>query len=527
MGPKVALAALLASGVLAGQPALADTTPVRGGTLITTLGADPPGLNPALSTALGDSITGCMLYASLLTVTKSGEPKPYLAKSYTVSPDGLTYTFELNKAEWSDGKPLTSEDVKYSLTEVNAKYGSHYSAVARNLETIETPAPDKVIFKLKSPIAYLPLSLACGGGGAILPAHIFRGTNVLQNPANTQTPVGSGPFMLKEWKRGDHIRMVRNPKYFEPDKPYLDEIVLRIMPQAGSRTRALMAGELDYLFFYYLPASDHVQIESDAKLKLVNSTMPPVLDIMSFNVIRKPLDDKRVRQAMMMATDRDYLVKNAWSGKGKVGTMPFTSELPWAVNPDVDYRKIYPFDYAKANALLDQAGYPRGANGIRFKLKMVYATEEAELALAAIAAKSMWRNVGVDLEVFGEDRAAQLQKVFKDHDFDVTLNGCGTFFDPALGLERLYIKSTIGNYYGNASSFVNPEIETLLHDAGSATARSERTKLYQIAQAKIVDELPVVTLREKGNFNAASKKVHWDETLSDQWRNWADFWMEK
>jgi peptide/nickel transport system substrate-binding protein len=250
----------------------------------------------------------------------NGDPQPLLAKSYTVSPDGKTYSFDLVKTNWEDGVPMTSDDVKYSLLEVSSKYSSVFAGAGRVIDTIDTPAPDKVIIHLKQPYGPFLISLACQQGGSVLPKHIYEGTNPLTNKATTEKPVGLGPFLLKERKRGDHLTLVKNPNYWEPGKPYLDEVIAKIIPQAGSRTQALIAGEVDFITNYFLPASDYNVVKSNPKLLLAKSSTPPSVDFMFLNVNRKPLDNKKVRQALFIAMDRDYIAKTAYLGVGGAGT---------------------------------------------------------------------------------------------------------------------------------------------------------------------------------------------------------------
>ena len=508
--------------------ALAQDAPQRGGTVIMVLGADPPTLNPVVSTGIPDGSIGCMVYQGLTRVDGKREVAPQLAKSWTVSPDGKSYTFNLVTANWNDGKPFTSADVKYSLLEANAKISPPFAAAGKMIDSIDTPSPDKAVVNLKQPFGPLLISLACGWGGAILPKHVFEGSNIPQNPASTTNPVGTGGFTLKEWKRGDNIRMVRNPNYWEPGKPYLDEVVARIIPQPAARTQALQAGEVDFLFYYYLPNSDHPAIEANQKLKLEQTSMPPSLDYMAFNVKRKPLDDKKVRQALFVATDREYLIKNGWLGKGKAGSMPLSSEIKWAAaSPEIDFNKIYAFDPARANTKLDEAGLKRGSDGTRFKAKLVYATDESDNQLVSAALKSMWRNVGVDLEIEANDRTTHMKRVFQDHDFDVTINGYGTFNEPAVGLARIFISSAIGSLYANSSNYSNPEVDDLFTRAAGALTQADRGALYRQVQAILAVDMPTVPLREKALFNASTKKLNGFAADTDQYRNWTDAWLSK
>ena len=524
--PALVLGALAWSALAATQPAIAQQ-PKKGGTIVLAVGADPTTLSRNLSSDFSVGPVGCILYQGLTRLTGAGEVKPMLAKSWTVSPDNKTYSFELNKANWQDGKPFTSADVQYSLLEISTKYSSTFSSTGRMIEAIDTPAPDKVTIRLKQPYGPFLQQLSCSQGGAIMPKHVYEGTNPLQNPASTTTPVAMGPFLLSEWKRGQHLRLTRNPDYWEPGKPYLDEVVLKVIPQASARTQALLAGEVDYISYYFLPVNDYEQVKANPKLMTIPSTISPGTDMLFFNVQRKPFDDKRVRQALFMATDRDYLLKTAYLGYGGVGTMPFTNRIPWAVNGDVDYRKMYPFDVAKANALLDEAGLKRGADGIRFKFDLVYSADEVAPPLVATAIKSMWRAVGVDVNNVANERTTYAKRVFVDRDFDGMLTGYTSYDDPGLGLARIFVTSSINQLFGNASGYSNPKVDELFQKGEQTTGQEARGAFYKQVQAILAEDLPVLNLHEKIVYDARSLKLK--GPMKDNYfaNSWGDNWLEQ
>jgi len=469
---------------------------------------------------------GCILYQGLVQMSVDYKILPLLAKSWTISPDGLTYTFDLNPAEWHDGTPFTAEDVKYSLIEVNAKVSAIFAAAGRAIESVEAPAPDKVVIKLKQPFGPLLQTLSCSFGGTILPAHIYQGTDILKNPANTANPVGTGPFKLSEWKRGDYLRMARNADYWEPGKPYLDEIVAKIIPQPAARAQALVAGEVDYVTDYYLAPNDYAQVSASPKLELQPAQLPPTINLMFLNVKHKPIDDKRVRQALLMGTDREFLVKNAYLA-GEVGTMPFTNRIPWAADEKIDYRKMYPFDPARANALLDQAGLKRGADGMRFKFEIVYAADEVAPPLVAAALKSMWRAIGVDVINSPTERATYNKRVFTDGNFDGMLTGYTSYGDPSLGLARIFVTSSIGKFFGNASGYSNPKIDELFEKGEQAQGEQARGVFYREAQGILADEMPVLTLHEKVVYDGRSKMVKGPHADNYFYNSWRENWIEK
>ncbi len=500
--------------------------PQMGGTAVFTLAQDPSSVNPATTSNPPDRMIGCIVYEGLVNLGSDYKILPLLAKSWSVSPDGLTYTFELNQAEWHDGKPFTSEDVKYSLTEVNTKLSAIFGSAGRAIESIETPAKDKVVIKLKYQFGPFLLSFACPQGGAIMPAHVFQGTDVLKNPATLTQPVGTGGFKLTEWKRGDYIKLAKNPKYYEQGKPYLDEVIGKVITNAGARLQALRAGEVDLIQFF--PGSDQATVKADPKLQIAVSDTSPGMTLAFLNVTKKPFDDVRVRRALMMATDREYLFKNAFYGVGAVGKMPFTTDIQWAVNPEVDYDKMYPYDPAKANALLEEAGLKKGADGKRFTMHIaIYANQYPEFQLVAAALKSMYQAVGVELVTDSLEDQLMLQRVFIGRDFDLTLGSFTSYADPALGISRAFVTSGIGKAFSNPAGYSNPKVDELFDKGERSTDLAVRGKFYQEAQKILAEDIPTANIRQYRNIDGASKRLHglWGKVQGNGL--WTEAWLEK
>ncbi len=525
---KFLVAGMLAVALACGssQQANAQPKPQPGGTAVFTLTQDPPNVNPDVTTGLANRQIGCVLLDGLVDLSNDYRILPALAKSWTISPDGLTYSFELEKTKWHDGKPFTAEDVRYSLVEVAAKYSAVFGPAGRLIQTVDTSQPDKVVIKLSQPFGPFLVSLTCPQGSAILPSHLFQGTNPLQNPFNTQSPVGTGPFKLVEWKRGQYIRMEKNRDYRIPGKPLLDELVAKIISQPAAAVQALQAGEVDAV--QSVQASYVATVKADPKLKVETSDIAPLTTMAFLNVKRKPLDDMRVRQALYMALDREYIFKNAFFGLGAVAVAPWTTEIKWAVNPEIDLRKQYPFDVAKANALLDEAGVKRGADGKRFALKFViYNSEYPEFVQVSSAMKSMWGAVGVDVDIESMETATLIKRVFEAHDFDVVVQSYSSYGDPSLGIARSFISSSIGKNSGNAGSYSNAELDALFAKGEGDSAFEARGKYYKEAAVILARELPVLPLRQLQNNDAATKRLHDVWGTVQGFGTWTHAWLEK
>ena len=224
-----------------------DGTP-RGGTLVVAINADPGHLNPAITTSGATHAAAELIYNGLLGRDERGDPLPDLAESWTIEQAGAVYRFRLRDGvTWHDGKPFTAADVKFTFEEVLLKFHARTKAsMGGALAGIDAPDDRTVVFRFKQP--YAPLLLQLDATEApIVARHVYQGTDPQTNPANVN-PVGTGPFRAVSYRKGAEIRLARNPAYFKPGLPHLDELVMRIIPDAGTQVLALENGEVDFLW---------------------------------------------------------------------------------------------------------------------------------------------------------------------------------------------------------------------------------------------------------------------------------------
>lgn len=508
-------------------PVLAQggATPVRGNAAVLAIGGEPSSLNPNITSGAPELIVGCMIHEGLVRYAENFKIVPNLADSWEISPDGLTYTFKLAKTVWHDGKPFTSNDVRYTLKEVSSKYGPNFMAAGRAIDTIETPDPQTVVFKLSKPFGPLLFSLACEQNAAILPAHVYEGTSVLQNPANLQ-PVGTGTFKFAEWKRGSHITLARNPTYRRDGKPYLDQMIVKLLPDASGRVLALRAGEVDYIDQFYFPLSAYTIFAKNPQFQMREQPFP-LDDIIMLNTERAPLNNAKVRQALLTAIDRNYILRHVFFGLGKVSLSAIDTRIDWAYDPAVNYEKMYPFDPAKAAALLDEAGIKPGADGVRFTINLVFDTGRAEYIQWAQALQRYWQAIGVRTVIEGSDRAVALKRVFTDYDFGATLQTYTTSGDPALGVSRIFTTESISNrqVFNNATRYSNPELDAAFDAGRNASTREERAKFYAKAQQIIARDLPTLTIHELSQIDAATVRLRNIEGARHVW--WDGVWLQR
>ena len=467
------------------------SSPVNGGSVVVAVSADPGGLNPAVTTQGGVHLICGSIFSGLVAHDFDLNPVPDLAESWEVSPDGRTYTFHLAPAAvFHDGVPVTAEDVRFTFEQMLLKYHSRTRAsVGDNLRRIETPDPHTVVFEFERPYAAF-LQLVDVTNAPVMPKHLYEGTDPLTNPHNTN-PVGSGPFKFQEWLKGDHLALARNERYFKAGKPYLDRIVYKVMPSGALATIAFERGEVDYLLG--APPLDVARLK---KLPGVVATDKgregyATVETLVLNLTRAPLSDLRVRRALAHAIDKGFLVDKLLFGQGVAATGPISHLLNWAYNPDVDK---YDHNVALADQMLDEAGYRRGTDGVRFHLKFVHAASYAKVAEAL---RDQLREVGVAVDLQQMEFAAAVDTVYVRKDFDLGFASFENGPDPDIGVKRTLVSSNIGPIpFSNGAGYRNARVDELFALAASEPDKQKRAAYYFEAQAIAVRDLPYFWLYE-------------------------------
>jgi peptide/nickel transport system substrate-binding protein len=483
----------------AGAP---TATPKRGGTLVIAASADPGQFNPAISTAGGTHFVADNIYNGLVFLDAQLNPHPDLADSWDVSPDGKTYTFHLHPGvKWQDGQPFSSDDVKFSFEHVLLKYHARTkSGLEGVLDGIDTPDPNTVVFRFKG--AYGPLLQRLDVGEApIVARHVYEGQDPTNADANLK-PVGTGPYKLAEYVKGDRVRLVRNENYFKPGLPYLDEIDFRIIPQA---VQALEAGEVDYI--QSVPGPDLARVKANPAITLGQTGAGAggsfCADTMFFNLSRTPLDKVEVRQAFAYGMDRDQILHEVYFDQGRVARSAISADISWATDPNV---MQYPHDPAKANQLLDQAGLARGSDGMRFTSTFVHATSYAKYGELM---KQQLAEVGININLVPLEVNAANEQNYIKKDFDLGFASYCNGPDPEIGVRRMYVSSNIGPIlFSNGAAYTNPQVDQLFDQAAAAVDKTERAKAYDQFQEIVARDLPYLPIVETLGYRAWRSSVH-------------------
>ncbi|TDV38355.1 peptide/nickel transport system substrate-binding protein [Paraburkholderia caballeronis] len=523
---------ILSSGAAlaaAGLPALARAqdaaqTPRRGGTLNVLINPEPPVLVSIFQTTGPALAVSSKVIEGLLAYDFDMRPKPQLATAWQTSPDGLKYTFTLrDNVKWHDGKPFTSADVAFSidlLKQVHPRGRSTFANVVR----ISTPDARTAVIELSKPAPYLLKALSAGES-PIVPKHLYANGDPLTNPHNN-APVGTGPYRFSAWQRGSNIVYERNPDYWEPGKPYIDRLVYKVIPDGAARSAAFETGALDLGGENPVPLNDLERLSQLPQLSVETRGyrfLEPLSEI-DFNLQHPVLKDGRVREAIAHAIDARVIQRTIAYGYADVSPTPITPASPYhdaALKP-------YVFDVAQAEKLLDAAGYPRKAGGVRFALTHDYLPYGDLYRRQADYVKSALARVGIDVTVRAQDLPAFLKRVYADRDFDFTSIGVNTLFDPSVGVQRLYWSQNIrpGVPFSNAPHYSNPQVDKLLEQASIETDEGKRVQLYTQFQQIVYQDLPILPLVAPRMVTLANRRVR-NHTVSAQGLegNLADVWL--
>lgn len=524
------MAALLSPGLPVAPIAYAQTTaptPVRGGLLNVSVSPEPTLLTSAFITTMNIGQVSSKVLEGLVSYDLNLQPVPALASSWKVAADGRTVTFHLREnVKWHDGKDFTAADVEYTLLNVWKKLHPFGRAAFANVSGVDTPDKHTVVIKLSSPSPYL-LNYINTYGAQILPKHLYDGTDVLTNPANN-APVGTGPFVFKEWVKGSHVRLERNPNYWQKGQPYVDGVVFKFISDASARTVALEAGELDVVLGSGIPLSSLNRFTDKSKytINLDDGRYLSTIFLTQFNVRRAHFSDKRVRQAFAHAIDRNALLKIVFLGYGKAATGPVPSSV---VNYYSSDTRQYAYDLKKAEALLDEAGFKKGTDGKRLKITLDYdagggvtSTRQAEFIKQSLV------RVGVDVELRAGDTATYLRRIFTDQDYDLMVSSLHRLPDPTLGVQRLFWTKNIikGAPWTNGSGYSNPALDTIMEAAADEADPTKRKALIKQWQQIAQEDLPILDLVEQTWVTVSSARFHKVTAQGDGlFASYADAWL--
>ncbi|HEU4847551.1 MAG TPA: ABC transporter substrate-binding protein [Rubrobacteraceae bacterium] len=466
-----ALFALVALVGCGGGGAPQSNTPPN--TLYVALEAEPPELDPNLSSAYVDRQVMASLYDKLVDIDENGEIVPMLAKSYDVSDDGKVYTFHLRDGiKFHDGTEFNAEAVKYNLDRYQEE-DSVRSTEVEPIESVEAVDEYTVRVTLSEPFAPFLAVLTDRAGIMASPKAIEE-----NNGRISKDPVGTGPFKFVERVRGDHITVEKNPDYWREGLPKIDKIEYRGIEDENVQYQNLQSGELDIIDSIPLVEFKELQESGD-----YNVSIEPGLGYQGvfLNVTQPPFDNKQLRQAVYRLVDRDAIVKAVLRGVGgEAGNSPF-SEQSWAYSEKSD---SYPEpSVEEAKKLLEEAGKP---DGFSFTLKTDPSPINQQIGQVI---QNNLKPAGIDVKLEQEEFGTLLDDSTNGN-FQALFLGWSGRIDPDLNIYDF----TVTNGDFNDSGYSNPEVDKLLNEARTTSDRARRKELYGQVMEILHEDVPYVYL---------------------------------
>jgi peptide/nickel transport system substrate-binding protein len=448
-----------------------------GGTFVFSRSSDSDNLDPVTQDGNIDIWIFMSIYDQLVRVNEAGTAlEPALAEKWEVSPDGLTYTFHLRKGvTFSDGTPLKASDVKFSINRAKTNQKSGWTFTLEPLKDIATPDDSTVVMTLSQPWAPFLSDIAMFNSSIMSEAFVKK---IGEDKLVEQT-LGTGPFVLAEWKKGEYITLKKNDKYWDKGLPYLDQLKITVVPDDNNRILQLQGGEIDGM--YDVPLNRVADLEKDSKLT-VNKFTSTYNNFIALNTRNAPLNDVKVRQALNYATDKQALIKVVNFGIGEISNsfMP-NGALYW--NKD---QVGYPFDLDKAKALIKGSSIP---NGGKISIQ-VQAGQQMALQLAT-ALKDMWSKIGIDLDIQQLEQAVANDN-YRKNKFEAQSTGwTNDIIDPDELVSYAILPEQVQNYH---TGWTNQEAIDLANKGRAVLDDAERRKIYYRIQEIHMQDAPFVYL---------------------------------
>ena len=494
LGSKVALplaVALMVGTALYAAPAHADTTgaaactagPTSGGSLVFARRAQTQELNPLqIRNGNGDIFAINQVLQGLVRSDPKGgfDLQPAIAESWDVSSDGLNYTFHIRKGiKFSDGSPVTAEDVKFSLDRfADPKLNQVLAVAAVGYKKSEVIDQQTIKVELSAPVSAFLYNIS------IFPAYIVPKALVeAQGEKFWDAPVGTGPFKVKELVHGSHITFEANKNYWETGKPYLDEVRFNFAEDDNSRMLQLKSGGAQVA--EGIPYSQIASVKDDSALVLRSNSVPLFVG-MWLNHQREVLKDQSVRQAMQYALDRETINAAIYNG---VGTIP-NSVLPHLkFDAGADKVQPYAYDLEKAKALMAQSKYPDG-----FSITLQYPAGFEDYKQLGLYLQQAWKKIGIKLELLEQDQATVSDRYYQG-DYDVTFPYAQFTSDVVVPDEYAYLLNDPANeLFGFFSWWHDDAVWQKVQKFGTTTSEAERAELWPQIQQQMLEISPVINV---------------------------------
>jgi peptide/nickel transport system substrate-binding protein len=427
------------------------------------------------------------VYDGLLRVTKDGTSvEPALATSWDTSADGLTWTFHLRDGvKFSDGTPLTANDVKVSLDLARAGQRTVWKDNYKAIKEIQATDPSTVTIILNQPHAPLLSELA------MFPAWIMQGDMATAtdqagwDDANDWASKGTGAYYTESWKKGDPVVLKRNPYYWK-NTPAVDEVDIEYIPDDNTRILKLQGGEDDIVDF--VPFSQIDALNSQPGIKARDFPIQQTTFAI-MNVTKPPLDDINVRQALNYATDKDAIIRSVYFGQAQ----PMNAPIPLGTYVDKE-SPGYPYDLDKAKQLMAASSVPNG-----FNLPMIVANNNQDRINTAIILKDEWSKIGVNVDIQQLEASAWRAAFHGDGNYMITLSAwTNDMNDPTEIVNYEMRGGPDSGSFAYWTRYNNPDLSAKITAADLEQDPARREADYVDIQRTYLKDAPIIPMANLG-----------------------------
>ncbi len=507
----------------------ANEQPLQGGTLNVGLASDTPIIDPSIT---GNSVTALIsrnLVDSLVGQAEDNHFTPWLATRWEINDNNTEYTFHLRPdVTFSDGTPLDAAAIKYNLDRIlDPKTTSSYAkSLLGPIESITTPDNNTVVIRYASSFAPLLQGLSLPYLGIQSPTYLKKTLNT------SNTVVGSGPFVLTSFVKGNGSRLSKRPDYHwgpgyaaHNGPAYLDSMVFKYLPESSVRLGALRSGQIQAIDA--VPPANDKSVQSNRQLQVITRENPGVNRVLFLNTANGPFRDSKIRQAFLRASDTATAVKIAWFGTRKAADNVVG---PSTLYYDPAVASLWGFDLANANRLLDEAGWAskdasgfRTKEGQRLSLHFVYdpsGLEAADITLFQ-AIQFQVKQAGFDLQLDPLDAGGQTARI-NAHDYDIL----SIYYVRA---EPDILRTVFDSHYIPPNGYNYSQVHTLDDKLRKAVGASdsERKRLYGEIQREVIEHAYVVPLYIPAYQLGTTKNVHGISWATNAKPNFYDVWLSR
>lgn len=508
--------ACLIGAFLLGLPLLIwaqEAAPKRGGKLTFGIERDISTMNPFVRLSSTDRYVRGLFYEALIDENAKGAPIPALAESWSISKDGLTYSFKIRRGvKFHNGAELTAEDVKwcadYAMDPQNGSTGLTY---LREVKAITVTDRYTIEFTLREPNAVFLSYLALRAFPVVPKGSVSSGTDRVDT-----FPPGTGPFVFKEWRKLGHVTFARNKDYWQKNIPYLDEVTIKIAEEPSVRFTALRAGDLDMI--ERTPYAHVVKVQNGS-VRGVKATPAPFGGFrrIIFNVVEAPFNNPKLRQAVAYAIDRKQFVQGGFWGYGQPTQQRFPRGTPWHFK--LPERERNP---ATVKVLLKEAGV---APDLEIELLARRGVEDEQQVL-----QQQLSTAGIKLKLVilegatyrEQQRAGNFQMVLYGGDIP---SDPDDVYSPEYGCDEKSIQAK--KRTNNVSGYCNKELDSLLVEARKTTDQKKRYELYAKVARTLHEDAPELPLVYVPRFFTYNDKVKGFSTDGDGRFNAVSFGLSR